>query len=115
MARKVHRAKSFSYDLPADWRPYAVPPDQVRNAKATKAKRVRVTYNFLRRCDGLDFRVADSVGVTGPPRQRNAHKNEARFTSTPPTSNFRPASRVANRYEETGAGMPRMPAKRSAV
>ena len=31
MARKVHRAKSFSYDLLADWRPYAVPPDQVRN------------------------------------------------------------------------------------
>ena len=26
MARKVHRAKSFSYDLLADWRPYAVPP-----------------------------------------------------------------------------------------
>lgn len=31
MARKVHRAKSFSYDLLADWQPYAVPPDQVRN------------------------------------------------------------------------------------
>jgi len=31
MARRVHRAKSFSYDLLADWRPYAVPPDQVRN------------------------------------------------------------------------------------
>lgn len=31
MARKVHRAKSFSYDLLADWRPYAVPPDQTRN------------------------------------------------------------------------------------
>lgn len=31
MARKVHRAKSFSYDLLADWRPFAVPPDQTRN------------------------------------------------------------------------------------
>lgn len=30
MARKVHRAKSFSYDLLADWRPYVVPPDQTR-------------------------------------------------------------------------------------
>lgn len=26
MARRVHRAKSFSYDLLADWRPYASPP-----------------------------------------------------------------------------------------
>lgn len=26
MARRVHRAKSFSYDLLADWRPYAEPP-----------------------------------------------------------------------------------------
>lgn len=25
MARRVHRAKSFSYDLLADWRPYARP------------------------------------------------------------------------------------------
>ncbi len=31
MARKVHRAKSFSYDLLADWGPYAVPPDPARN------------------------------------------------------------------------------------
>lgn len=31
MARKSHRAKSFSYDLLADWRPYAVPPDPSRN------------------------------------------------------------------------------------
>jgi hypothetical protein len=31
MARRVHRAKSFSYDLTADWRPYAVPPEQTRN------------------------------------------------------------------------------------
>jgi hypothetical protein len=33
MARKVHRAKSFSYDLLADWRPHAVPPDHVRNVR----------------------------------------------------------------------------------
>jgi hypothetical protein len=26
MARRVHRAKSFSFDLLADWRPYADPP-----------------------------------------------------------------------------------------
>jgi hypothetical protein len=31
MARRQPRAKSFSYDLLADWRPYAVLPDQVRN------------------------------------------------------------------------------------
>jgi hypothetical protein len=31
MARRQPRAKSFSYDLLADWRPYAVPLDQVRN------------------------------------------------------------------------------------
>jgi hypothetical protein len=30
MARRVHRAKSFSYDLLADWRPYAEPPTQPR-------------------------------------------------------------------------------------
>lgn len=33
MARKVHRAKSFSYDLLADWRPYAVPPDPAGNVR----------------------------------------------------------------------------------
>lgn len=26
MARRVHRAKSFSFDLQADWRPFADPP-----------------------------------------------------------------------------------------
>ncbi|HEV2622919.1 MAG TPA: hypothetical protein VGU65_12615 [Frateuria sp.] len=26
MARRVHRAKSFTFDLLAGWRPYAVPP-----------------------------------------------------------------------------------------
>lgn len=26
MARRVHRAKSFCFDLLADWRPYADPP-----------------------------------------------------------------------------------------
>jgi hypothetical protein len=26
MVRRVHRAKSFSFDLLADWRPYADPP-----------------------------------------------------------------------------------------
>jgi len=31
MARRQLRTQSFRYDLLADWRPYAVPPDQVRN------------------------------------------------------------------------------------
>lgn len=26
MARRVHRAKSFTFDLTADWRPFAEPP-----------------------------------------------------------------------------------------
>lgn len=33
MARRVHRAKSFSYDLLADWRPYAdAPPPAVTDS-----------------------------------------------------------------------------------
>lgn len=52
---------------------------------AAEAKRVRATCNFLRRYGGLDFRVADSIGVTGSPVQRNARKNgKAHFL--PPTS-----------------------------
>lgn len=33
MARRVHRAKSFSYDLNGDWRPYAAePPPAVKDS-----------------------------------------------------------------------------------
>lgn len=56
MTRKVHRAKCFSYDLLADWRPYASPP---------VADRVGWTYHGTVTFEGITGALAWRRGWIG--------------------------------------------------
>jgi hypothetical protein len=58
MARRQPRAKSFSYDLLADWRPYAVPPDQGRNLQGW-------TYHGTVTLEGVTVALAHRRGWFG--------------------------------------------------
>lgn len=58
MARRQPRAKSFSYDLLAGWRPYAVPPDPARNVHGW-------TYQGTVTLDGVTGALAHRQGWYG--------------------------------------------------
>lgn len=58
MARGQPRAKSFSYDLLADWRPYAAPPDPACN-------HLGWTYNGTVTLEGVTGALAHRRGWFG--------------------------------------------------